>query len=86
MKHLEKIKAVPSNLSLGGSPESDQDSDLESELKLELLGKKSKIGSRTFFPDHLRKVRSGILGKILLNSFLTVPRYSSDSSREWLPH
>ena len=76
------MEAVPSDLSSGGSLEFDQDSDLESELELKLLGKKSKIGSRTFLPDHLSKVRSGILDKILLNSFLTVPIYSNDSSRE----
>ena len=42
---MKKMEAVPFDLSMGGSPKSDQDSDLESELELKLLGKKSKIGS-----------------------------------------
>ena len=52
-------EAVSSDLSSDGSPESNQDSDMESELELETFGENSKMGSRTFSPDHLSKVRSG---------------------------
>ena len=45
VKYLEKIKIVPSDLSSGGSPRSDQDFDLESELKLERDGAKPNMRS-----------------------------------------
>ena len=45
VKYLEKIKIVPSDLNLGGSPGSDQNSDLESEMELELDGSKPNMGS-----------------------------------------
>ena len=48
VKYLEKMKIVPSDLSSEGSPEFDQNFDLESELELGLLGPKPKMGSRTF--------------------------------------
>ena len=87
------MKIVPSNLSSSGSPRSDHDSDLKSELELELIGPKPKTGSQNFPLDHLNRVRLGRWDKILLISFLMVPIYSTDpfrwlllqgcSSREW---
>ena len=84
MNDKTRQEFIPSDLSSGDSSESDQDSDVGSELDPEIDGKNSKKGSRTFPPDHLSKVRSGIWGRILFSSFLRVPRYSIDSSREWL--
>ena len=51
---------IPSDLSSGGNPKFDQDSDVGSEFDPETVGENSKEGSRTFSPDHLSKVRSGI--------------------------
>ena len=45
IKYLKKEKVVPFDLSSGGSLGSDQASDLEFELELELYGPKPKVGS-----------------------------------------
>ena len=60
MKYFRRFKRLPSNLSSGGILDFDQDSDLESELELKLFGIKLKLGSRTFPPDYLSKVKSRI--------------------------
>ena len=79
MKYFEKVKLIPSDLSSRGNPVSNQDSNLEFELELELNGPKPK-GSRTFPPRSLSMVRSGRRGKIF-HSFLIVLKYSTDSSQ-----
>ena len=75
---------LPSDLSLRGSLKSDQDSKVGSEFDPVTVWENFEKGSRTFSPDHLNKVRSGIWGRILFNSFLRVPRYSTDSFWEWV--
>ena len=64
------MKILLSDLSSGGSPGSDQDSDLVSKLELELIGSQTKTGFQTFPPNHLKRVRSGRQSNILLISFL----------------
>ena len=59
IKHLKEMKIITFNLSSGCSPESDQNSDLKSELELELLGAKPNIEYWTLPPSHLSRLRSG---------------------------
>ena len=80
---MKKIKIIPSDLSLRDSPEFDQDIDLEFELELGLLGVKLNMGSWTFPPSHLNRVKSGRQGKTLLISFMMVLIYSIESSRDF---
>ena len=57
IKHLKEMKIIPFDLSSEDSLESDQDSNLEFELELGLLGAKPNMGSWTLSPSHLKRVR-----------------------------
>ena len=76
------MEALPSDLRSGGSGGLDQASELELKLDLELPDSKPNKCGRTFPYSSLNSVGSKRRGKTFLISFIIVPMYSTEPSRE----